>query len=71
VPVNIPLSDSIRDPLQAELCHQPIEDRGGITLFDGGQEAVINRILAKAIDPGFVTGDLADLANERSSPAYS
>ena len=71
VPIHIPLGHGIGDSLKAEHPHQPIEDRRSVMVFDCSNEASFDCVIPQIVDPGNLTGNVADPANNGSGMPHA
>ena len=52
----------IRDPLKAEIMHQPVEQRGGVVPFNCGTQSLVTK-LVEQVEGASETADLVNQAN--------
>ena len=67
MPIHVPVGHGVGNPLVAKLAHQPIEDSGGVTVFDCVDEASFDCAIPQIVDAGGLASNVAYPPNNRSS----
>ena len=71
MPVYVPIGHGVGDSLEAQLVHQPIEDRRGVMVFDCSNEASCDGVMPEIVDPCNLAGNVAYPANKRSGVPHA
>jgi hypothetical protein len=71
MPIHVPISHGVGNPLVAKLAHQPIEDRRGVMVLDCCNQASVDCVMPEIVDACDLPGNIADSPNKGTGVLHS